>query len=81
LISATRWLRFAKPRCRDSKPTQAPPRLRASVLRAGRRNRRIKVHACGICHNEVYPLERAAEAYERMVSGKALFRVVLKIGE
>jgi D-arabinose 1-dehydrogenase-like Zn-dependent alcohol dehydrogenase len=27
--------------------------------------------------NEVYPLERAAEAYERMVSGKARFRVVL----
>jgi D-arabinose 1-dehydrogenase-like Zn-dependent alcohol dehydrogenase len=31
--------------------------------------------------NEVYPLERAAEAYERMMSGKARFRVVLKIGE
>lgn len=28
--------------------------------------------------NEVYPLERAAEAYERMMSGKARFRVVLK---
>ncbi|MHB9075232.1 MAG: alcohol dehydrogenase [Desulfobaccales bacterium] len=27
--------------------------------------------------NEVYPLERAAEAYERMISGKARFRVVL----
>jgi len=27
--------------------------------------------------NEVYPLERAAEAYERMMSGKARFRVVL----
>jgi D-arabinose 1-dehydrogenase-like Zn-dependent alcohol dehydrogenase len=27
--------------------------------------------------NEVYPLERAAEAYERMLSGKARFRVVL----
>jgi D-arabinose 1-dehydrogenase-like Zn-dependent alcohol dehydrogenase len=26
---------------------------------------------------EVYPLERAAEAYERMMSGKAQFRVVL----
>jgi D-arabinose 1-dehydrogenase-like Zn-dependent alcohol dehydrogenase len=26
---------------------------------------------------EVYPLERAAEAYERMISGKARFRVVL----
>jgi len=26
---------------------------------------------------EVYPLERAAEAYERMMSGKARFRVVL----
>jgi D-arabinose 1-dehydrogenase-like Zn-dependent alcohol dehydrogenase len=27
--------------------------------------------------NEVYPLERAAEGYERMTSGKARFRVVL----
>jgi D-arabinose 1-dehydrogenase-like Zn-dependent alcohol dehydrogenase len=27
--------------------------------------------------NEVYPLERAAEAYERMMSGKARFRVVM----
>lgn len=27
--------------------------------------------------NEVYPLERAAEAYDRMLSGKARFRVVL----
>ena len=26
---------------------------------------------------ETYPLERAAEAYERMMSGKAQFRVVL----
>jgi D-arabinose 1-dehydrogenase-like Zn-dependent alcohol dehydrogenase len=30
--------------------------------------------------NEVYPLERAAEAYDRMISGKARFRVVLKMG-
>jgi alcohol dehydrogenase len=30
--------------------------------------------------NEVYPLEKAAEAYERMMSGKARFRVVLKTG-
>ena len=29
--------------------------------------------------NEVYPLEKAAEAYERMMSGKARFRVVLDI--
>jgi D-arabinose 1-dehydrogenase-like Zn-dependent alcohol dehydrogenase len=27
--------------------------------------------------NEVFPLERAAEGYERMMSGKAKFRVVL----
>jgi D-arabinose 1-dehydrogenase-like Zn-dependent alcohol dehydrogenase len=26
---------------------------------------------------EVYPLERTAEAYERMISGKARFRVVI----
>ncbi len=30
--------------------------------------------------NEVYPLEKAAEAYERMMSGKARFRVVLTTG-
>jgi D-arabinose 1-dehydrogenase-like Zn-dependent alcohol dehydrogenase len=27
--------------------------------------------------NESYPLDRAAEAFERMMSGKARFRVVL----
>src|SRR5437762_3202952 len=31
--------------------------------------------------NEVFPLERVAEAYERMISGKARFRVVLTISE
>jgi D-arabinose 1-dehydrogenase-like Zn-dependent alcohol dehydrogenase len=30
--------------------------------------------------NEIYSLDRAAEAYERMMSGKARFRVVLQIG-
>src|SRR5881396_3892814 len=30
--------------------------------------------------NEILPLERAAEAYDRMMSGKARFRVVLTIG-
>ncbi len=30
--------------------------------------------------NEVYPLERVAEAYERMAGGKARFRVVLTTG-
>ena len=30
--------------------------------------------------NETYPLERVAEAYDRMMSGKARFRVVLMIG-
>ncbi len=30
--------------------------------------------------NEVYPLERAAEAYDRMMSGNARFRVVLTTG-
>lgn len=30
--------------------------------------------------NEIYPLERAAEAYDRMMSGKARFRVVLTMG-
>jgi D-arabinose 1-dehydrogenase-like Zn-dependent alcohol dehydrogenase len=30
--------------------------------------------------NEIFPLEKAAEAYERMMSGKARFRVVLDVG-
>jgi D-arabinose 1-dehydrogenase-like Zn-dependent alcohol dehydrogenase len=30
--------------------------------------------------NEVLPLDRAAEAYDRMMSGKARFRVVLTTG-
>ena len=30
--------------------------------------------------NESYPLDRAAEAYDRMISGKARFRVVLTMG-
>jgi D-arabinose 1-dehydrogenase-like Zn-dependent alcohol dehydrogenase len=30
--------------------------------------------------NEVFPLERVGEAYERMISGKARFRVVLTLG-
>jgi D-arabinose 1-dehydrogenase-like Zn-dependent alcohol dehydrogenase len=30
--------------------------------------------------NETYPLERVSEAYERMMSGKARFRVVLTMG-
>jgi D-arabinose 1-dehydrogenase-like Zn-dependent alcohol dehydrogenase len=31
--------------------------------------------------NEVYPLEKVAEGYERMMSGKARFRVVLTTGQ
>jgi D-arabinose 1-dehydrogenase-like Zn-dependent alcohol dehydrogenase len=31
--------------------------------------------------NEIYPLDRVSEAYERMMSGKARFRVVLSIGK
>jgi D-arabinose 1-dehydrogenase-like Zn-dependent alcohol dehydrogenase len=30
-------------------------------------------------HNEVFPLERAAEAYERMLGNRARFRVVLEV--
>jgi D-arabinose 1-dehydrogenase-like Zn-dependent alcohol dehydrogenase len=30
--------------------------------------------------NEIFPLDRAAEAYDRMMSGNARFRVVLQIG-
>ena len=31
--------------------------------------------------NEVYPLDRVEEAYDRMMSGKARFRVVLQTGQ
>jgi D-arabinose 1-dehydrogenase-like Zn-dependent alcohol dehydrogenase len=31
--------------------------------------------------NETYPLDRVSEAYDRMMSGKARFRVVLTIAE
>lgn|SRR6185437_7840247 len=31
--------------------------------------------------NEMYPLDKVNEAYERMMSGKARFRVVLAIGQ
>jgi D-arabinose 1-dehydrogenase-like Zn-dependent alcohol dehydrogenase len=31
--------------------------------------------------NESYPLERASEAYDRMMSGKARFRAVLTMGK
>jgi D-arabinose 1-dehydrogenase-like Zn-dependent alcohol dehydrogenase len=31
--------------------------------------------------NEVFPLERAAEAYEQMISGKARFRAVITMGQ
>ena len=31
--------------------------------------------------NESYPLEKASEGYERMMSGKARFRVVLEISK
>ncbi len=31
--------------------------------------------------NEVYPLSRASEAYERMMKGEARFRAVLRVGE
>ena len=30
--------------------------------------------------NEVFPLDRAAEAYDHMMSGKARFRAVLTMG-
>ena len=41
----------------------------------------FSVHSGVRSMNEVYPLERAAEGYERMMSGKARFRVVLTTGD
>ena len=40
----------------------------------------FSVHAGVRPMNEVFPLERVAEAYDRMISGKAQFRVVLTTG-
>ena len=37
-------------------------------------------HLSGVrAMTEVYPLEKAAEAYERMISGQARFRAVLNV--
>jgi D-arabinose 1-dehydrogenase-like Zn-dependent alcohol dehydrogenase len=40
----------------------------------------FSIHADVRSMNETYPLERAAEAFDRMMSGKARFRVVLTMG-
>jgi D-arabinose 1-dehydrogenase-like Zn-dependent alcohol dehydrogenase len=40
----------------------------------------FSVHAGVRSMNEVFPLERVAEGYERMMSGEARFRVVLTLG-
>jgi D-arabinose 1-dehydrogenase-like Zn-dependent alcohol dehydrogenase len=42
---------------------------------------RFCAHAGVQSMNEIFPLEKVSEAYERMMSGKARFRVVLSIGE
>lgn len=36
---------------------------------------RVKIEACGIC--ETFPLNRVAEAFDPMQSGKVRFRAVL----
>jgi alcohol dehydrogenase/propanol-preferring alcohol dehydrogenase len=41
----------------------------------------FSAHAGVRAMNEMYPLEKAGEAYERMISGKARFRVVLTMGK
>ena len=46
---------------------------------------RPRTHLHSVCSgvrsvNEVYPLERASEAYDHMMSGKARFRAVLTTG-
>jgi D-arabinose 1-dehydrogenase-like Zn-dependent alcohol dehydrogenase len=41
---------------------------------------RFSVLSCVRSMNESFPLDRAAEAYDHMMSGKARFRVVLNIG-
>jgi D-arabinose 1-dehydrogenase-like Zn-dependent alcohol dehydrogenase len=47
----------------------------------GLQHPRVPGHeVAGVIDNETFPLERVAEAYDRMMSGKARFRVVLTIG-
>jgi D-arabinose 1-dehydrogenase-like Zn-dependent alcohol dehydrogenase len=41
----------------------------------------FSVHTGVRSMNEIFPLERASEAYDRMLSGKARFRVVLTTGQ
>jgi D-arabinose 1-dehydrogenase-like Zn-dependent alcohol dehydrogenase len=40
----------------------------------------FSAHAGVQSMNEIFPFEKASEAYDRMTSGKARFRVVLKMG-
>jgi len=37
------------------------------------------MRAMSVPMNEVYPLEQAQAAYDRMISGKARFRAVLQV--
>ena len=62
---------------------RAAARSRAGIpaRRSTRRTRSRSVPRTGVrSMNETFPLERVAEAYDRMMSGKARFRVVLTIG-
>lgn len=45
---------------------------------ARQETRRVVLHRAR--RNEIFPLERAAEAYEHMMSSKARFRAVLTTG-
>jgi len=40
----------------------------------------FSAHAGVQSMNEIFPFEKASEAYDRMTSGKARFRVVLRMG-
>jgi len=59
--------RTAMPVCANSLRRDSEDTMRFSVLTGVR------------SMNDVFPLERAAEAYDRMMSGKARFRVVLNL--
>jgi D-arabinose 1-dehydrogenase-like Zn-dependent alcohol dehydrogenase len=43
------------------------------------RDKEVLARSLGAHMNEVFPLEQTQAAYDRMMSGKARFRVVLKI--
>jgi D-arabinose 1-dehydrogenase-like Zn-dependent alcohol dehydrogenase len=67
-----------------SKPSGDFELVERQIPHPGTREVRIKIQACGFAELtgvrpmiETYPLEKAAKAYARMLSGDAQFRVIM----